>query len=213
MYEFYLIDEAAGETIQLPVPPADLRIRHEKMTETIDILNVGEVDFTSGKRIRAISFSSFWPADFDPGYCQTPDLPDPSEISAKISEWVDAGKPIRLIIADTEINMLVTVAEYESGLKGGEEDRFYNMTLRTYVEIKIRTSDETASDGREQTPSRPDTKPIPAEYEVKAGDSLYDVAKANYGDGERWKDIYDLNKKAIGDDPNTIQPGTKLVMP
>jgi LysM repeat protein len=213
MYEFYLIDEAADETIQLPVPPADLKIRHEKLSETVEFINVGEVEFTSGKKIRSISFSSFWPREFDASYCQSQDIPDPSEISAKIDEWVDQGKPIRLIIADTEINQLMTVVEYEHGVRGGEEDRHYSMTLHTYVEVKVRTADETTAASKEQTPERPDTKPIPAEYQVKTDDSLYDIAKANYGDGERWQDIYNLNKKAIGDDPNVIQPGTKLVMP
>lgn len=34
-------------------------------------------------------------------------------------------------------------------------------------------------------------------YKVKSGDSLYSIAKAMLGDGNRWMEIYNLNKSAI----------------
>jgi nucleoid-associated protein YgaU len=50
-------------------------------------------------------------------------------------------------------------------------------------------------------------------YVTKAGDNLTTIAQEVYGDGSRWREIYEANKKAIGDDPNLIQVGATLTIP
>jgi len=50
-------------------------------------------------------------------------------------------------------------------------------------------------------------------YVVKAGDSLSVIALRELGDAMRWPEIYELNKAVIGDNPNLIQVGAKLVLP
>lgn len=50
-------------------------------------------------------------------------------------------------------------------------------------------------------------------YTVKSGDSLSKIAKLELGRSSKWNEIYKLNAKIIGSDPNRITPGQKLVMP
>jgi nucleoid-associated protein YgaU len=62
------------------------------------------------------------------------------------------------------------------------------------------------------------TPPAPAaatgaKYTVKSGDSLSKIAKAHYGDAQKWHQIYDANKALIGNDPDMIQPGQELTLP
>lgn len=47
-------------------------------------------------------------------------------------------------------------------------------------------------------------------YTVKTGDSLSKIA-ANYG--ASWKQIYELNREMIGDNPNVIRSGMELLIP
>jgi len=56
-------------------------------------------------------------------------------------------------------------------------------------------------------------KPGTREYVVRPGDTLVDIARAVYGDGARWKAIYDANKSAIGADPDHVTVGMKLTIP
>ncbi len=49
-------------------------------------------------------------------------------------------------------------------------------------------------------------------YIVKEKDSLIDIAKKEFGDFNKWKDIYDLNIKEIAK-PSLIYTGQKLKMP
>lgn len=49
-------------------------------------------------------------------------------------------------------------------------------------------------------------------YTVKKGDTLSEIAKAQYGDESQWKKIYNANKSKIKD-PKKLQPGTTLTIP
>ena len=54
-------------------------------------------------------------------------------------------------------------------------------------------------------------------YEVKLGDTLWEIAEAVYADGFQWKKILNLNKEKIGFLPNGSQalifPGEVLIIP
>ncbi|GLY06329.1 LysM peptidoglycan-binding domain-containing protein [Actinoplanes sp. NBRC 101535] len=52
----------------------------------------------------------------------------------------------------------------------------------------------------------------PRTYTVKAGDSLFRIAERELGDGNRWTEIFLLNRSAIRD-PNRIFPGQVFVLP
>jgi nucleoid-associated protein YgaU len=49
-------------------------------------------------------------------------------------------------------------------------------------------------------------------YEVKPGDSLSKIAKHEYGDANKWQQIFGANKDQLKD-PNKIYPGQKLKIP
>ncbi|MEF8783308.1 MAG: LysM peptidoglycan-binding domain-containing protein [Haloarculaceae archaeon] len=55
-------------------------------------------------------------------------------------------------------------------------------------------------------------------YEVEEGDTLWDIAKREYGDGEKWGVIFEANRKTEQnpdgiEDPDLIHPGQELVLP
>lgn len=216
--DFFLIDPA-GPQLHLPVNPAEVTIKREKQYETVNILNLGEIDFPTGEKLKEISFSSFFPKHYDSSYCRYPDLPDPQEAMDQLEAWTNSKKPVRLIITETAINLLVLIAAFPSYFRGGEPgDVYYDLTCRTWREVKVRTAAEVARAAvapvAQQRP-RPDTKPVPKVYTVKPGDSLWAIAKRELGDGAKWKQIYEIpeNRKTIGPDPNKIMPGMRLVMP
>jgi len=50
-------------------------------------------------------------------------------------------------------------------------------------------------------------------YTVVKGDCLWNIAKKVYGDGMKWKVIYDANKAVIGNNYNLIEIGQVFVLP
>lgn len=209
--EIHLID-GAGQNFYFPVNPDEITISRSKGVETVNILSLGEYDFPAGERVKEIAFSSFFPAVYDPGYCNYEDLPDPQEAMNGLTTMMNSKSPVRLIISGTAVNVLVTIAAHNSSFKGGEPgDVYFDLTARTWREMKVHTTVSTAISAGKTT--RSDTKKPAKTYVVKSGDSLSKIAKLELGDSSKWQLIYSANQKTIGKDPNKIKPGQKLVMP
>jgi nucleoid-associated protein YgaU len=59
----------------------------------------------------------------------------------------------------------------------------------------------------------PDGEAGGATYFTSAGDTLWHVAEVMYGDGSRWPEIYEADKKLIGNDPDKLGVGLELNIP
>lgn len=203
--------DAAGNDFQFPVNPEEITITRGKSLETVNILSLGEYDFPAGEKVKEIAFSSFFPASYDEGYCKYSQLPDPQEAMNGLTRMMNSKTPVRLIITDTAVNVLVMISAHNTTFKGGEPgDVYFELTARTWRDMKVHTK---AAAVQKSQDSRPDTKPKVKTYTVKSGDTLSKIAKLELGNSAKWQDIYNANVKIIGKDPNKIKPGQKLVMP
>lgn len=211
--DIMLIDPA-GKTFRFPVNPSEIIIKQEKSYETVNIINLGEVDFPHGEKVKEIAFSSFFPKDYDASYCRYPDLLDPQKAMKQLNDWMAGYKPVRAILTETNFNHLVLIAVYNNTFKGGQPgDVYFDVSLRTWREVNVRTSAEAnTATGAKPSGNRPDLKPAPKTYTVKPGDSLYMIAKRELGNGSKWQQIYTANAAVIGKKPELIFPGTKLVL-
>lgn len=208
--DFYLTNTTNNEVFHFPVNPEELQVQIEKDIETVNIYQLGEVDFPQGEKRTNVSFSSFLPASYDV-FCQYRDIPKPNDAINKLDSWRKAGKPLRLMITETSFNRLVIISTLNWTVKGGEVgDVYYDIAFRDWYEIKVYTSKTPAASAK-----RSDTKAAPKTYVVKKGDSLWKIAKTFLGNGAKWPTIYNIpeNKKVIGSNPNLIRPGQKLVIP
>lgn len=214
----FTFEDFNGLKLHLPVNPEEVTIRREKQFETINIMNIGEIDFAQGEKVKEITFSSFFPREYDLSYCRYPYTNDPQEDMNKLTAWAISKKPVRLIITETIINALVLISTHTTHFKGGSPgDVYYDLTCRTWREIKVRTAAEAAAGGATATENgqrpQPDTEPKPTIYTVKPGDTLWAIAKLRYGNGSRYSEIYNANIDVIGPSPHIIKPGQRLVMP
>lgn len=48
---------------------------------------------------------------------------------------------------------------------------------------------------------------------VRPGDTLWAIAEEHLGSGDRWPEIYALNRAVVGADPDLIQPAQRLRLP
>lgn len=211
--EIHLID-GAGQNFVFPVNPEEITISRSKGAETVNIVSLGEYDFPAGEKVKEIAFSSFFPAAYDPGYCTYKAIPDPQEAMNRLTTMMNSKSPVRMIITDTAVNVLVTMATHNSTFRGGEPgDVYFDLTARTWREMKVHTQTATGGGASAAKSARPDTKKPAKTYVVKSGDTLSKIAKLELGDSSKWQQIYSANQKNIGKDPNRIKPGQKLVMP
>lgn len=77
-----------------------------------------------------------------------------------------------------------------------------NHQLVTQLSIRLRRTSRATT-----------LNPEPNIYTVRKHDWLSTIAEQEYGDFRLWRRIYHANRAVIGDDPNKIYPGQKLVIP
>jgi nucleoid-associated protein YgaU len=58
-----------------------------------------------------------------------------------------------------------------------------------------------------------DTSPVTTTYTVKRNDTLWALARDHLGDGNRWKEIFNLNRKVLGPEPDFLPTGVVLRLP
>lgn len=209
--DIYLIDQNDNK-LHLPVNPPTITLDGQKSYDTLNIVNVGEVDFVTGDKRSTIEFSSFFPMEYDT-FCRYVDIPNPQAALYQLLNMRLAGKPVRLIITDTIINTLVLITGTPYTHTGEQDgDIQYTLQMRTYREVKVRTKNDLSTSQTAAT-TRPDNKAIPKTYTVQAGDTLFGIAKKYLNDSSRYPDIYTLNKSVIGASPERIQVGVKLALP
>lgn len=133
-----------------------------------------------------------------------------------ISDIFKRKIPVRVYITMCDFIHFMSVENFTYSQKGGDVGSYdYSISFKEYQDIKVRQV--TVQNGKavvpKKTAARVSTVTKPATYIVKAGDSIYDLAKKYYGDTSAYRKIYDANKRFIGSNPNRIKPGTVLILP
>lgn len=217
LFKFTFLDYANKDKLILPVPPSDVRISYGKMVETINLLRLGEVDFHIGTKLTEITFSTFLPKHYDPAYCCYTNIPDPQEALEKILKWISLKQPVTFIISNTPVNDVFNILNIDYSYSGGSiGDIDIELHLRRHKSVEVYKVGESRTTLQSATnQKRIDTKATAKvkKYTVKKGDNLSTIAQKLYGDSRKWQDIYNANKKIIGNNPTKLREGMELIIP
>ena len=113
------------------------------------------------------------------------------------------------------------VVKYD-GTRGQHEDYWlWNQETETLDEVDTVSQavllawqeENSIPSAKEETDTEPQVIPHALTFVVEDGDSLWKLAEKYYGDGKRWREVYEYNQEAIGEDPSLILPGTELEIP
>lgn len=128
------VKDATNNTfIQLPVIPQQVNYGDGgAITDTVKILNVGNIEFPSGVELDTLSWESFFPGRYDAGYCTTPALKTPVDYRNWFSTWKDQSLPVQVIIPAFDINKTMKVSAFTWRGEGFEGDIYYAVTFKEY---------------------------------------------------------------------------------
>lgn len=206
--------KGSGSRVRIPVLPAEYTVTSEQDNTSVTVCNLGEVTLRGKRKLRQITFSSFFPKHYDSGYCDVRSK-SPIAMVKKIEKMKQAGS-VKLIITGI-LSMKVTIESFEWGENDGTGDITYTLTMKEYRTVSIPASTLTKDapaqpagndgTGRDQ-PEATSTQ----SYTVVSGDTLSGIARKLTG-STNWQTIYEQNKGVIGSNPNMIKPGQVLTIP
>lgn len=206
--EYWLSFNNGAEKLQLPVPPAEFELSQGNVNTVVNIYNIGEVNLIGKSKLATITINSYFPAQEYP-FCQYTGFPSPYECVNMIENWRKSGRPIRLIITETPINLACAIENFNYKEQDGTGDVYFSLELKEYRFLNIQQTTTQQNGYSIPATTRQVTQTIPTSYVVKSGDTLWSIAKRLTGNGANYKAI--ASKNGIKD-PNKIYPGQKLVI-
>ena len=125
--------------IQLPVNPDKVTVKCSGNNSVSQIISLGEINLLKDRKLTSISFKSFFPNDvWFPAIRTSSEFAGPDYYKKFFTDIQDAKKPVRLLITGLNINMLVSIEEFEFYHQAGDhEDAYYSIELKEYREYHI----------------------------------------------------------------------------
>lgn len=124
-----IIKDSLGGSVTIPVLPSSFNVTVKQNNTTVNINNLGELNIIGKTGLKTISFTSFFPAQ---AYSFAKGDTEPYAYIDKINNMRISGKPCRIIISNTNINIPVTIDSFSYQEKDGSCDVYYSIELKEY---------------------------------------------------------------------------------
>ena len=211
MQQLVLSFENRSEVLEFPWPLQEHNISSPHNTYSFDTINTGEVLAIGKKKLRTMTISSYFPSKPYP-FLFSKSFPKPSVCIEMINKWRLSGKPIRVAIMDTDINLAMAIESFDYGMENadGSGDVAFSLSLKEYSYLNIERSKPPGKKAHLKERPKEELNKKSESYLVKKGDTLWDLADKMLGNGSKWKEIAKLNGIK---DPRSLQIGTKLKIP
>lgn len=173
-----------GDTsITIPVIPEKFTIASGNSTpKTVDIWGRGAVDFSNGKELDNLGWSSFFPARYDPSYCNVAkkNLKTPTKYRETLEKWKNAGSVIQVVIPAIGVNRSMKIKTFQGDYHGQELDYYYDITFKEDVvleQVKVEAAKYVAKKKRKAVSTKKkDTKKkttTKKKTAIKKGDKVH----------------------------------------
>lgn len=195
--------KTSADIYRLPVLPETIKISSSANNSSDKVVNIGEITQKQGRKAKVISFKSFFPAEEFNG--SVSGTRHPIAFVNALEKAIDQKETVRFTFSRSgsdrlSISMLCTIEKFEYNEDGDDPDTIhYSITLKEYRTPTVNQLKQDASNNasKQSNSNRPKTNENTKTYTIKKGDTLWAIAKKHLGSGNRYTEIYELNKAII----------------
>lgn len=222
-YEVYIDD------MLLPIPPEKIPISYPGQNKTANLINGEEINLVRPTGLAEISLDVVLPQMDYPAAVWDGSVDNAEDFLDHLQDLKESKSPFEFIVirdgpgrfSSFDTNLDVTLEDYKvsDDVKEGfdlvvsislKEYRNYGTKIMNFVLIEDQAETVQAAD--ESGTERQGEPASAGSYTVTSGDSLWKIAKQLLGNGNRWQELYNLNRDKISN-PNVIRPGQVLTIP
>ncbi len=211
MYEFILDD------VRLPVAPEKMKTKISNQNKTINLISGQEVNIPRIAGLTEIEFTLLLPAQQYPFAVYPTGFQPPEYYLKKLESLKQEMKAFQFEVKRKQLSgkqsynlsQKVTLEEYsiEEDAANGF-DIVVSIRLKQFVNygiepVIVKENKETGDVTLEKQVKRAAKEPAKS-YTVQPGDNLWNICKAQLGDGRRYREIVKINQIK---NPNMIYPG------
>lgn len=199
-----IVVKSKDDEIEFEINPTELKVERAQLHNKKEV-GTGEHVRMKGPSLSKVTLSTFVPHDKSEFVSPKRKYSQKDQIK-KLLEWKKSSQILTLYISGI-FSSKVVITALTTSVKEGDKDVYISLDFLEYRKLVTKAIDNKEDGDKDQTSEKPKY------YIVVKGDCLYHIAKKFYGKGSRWREIYDTNKKIIGNNPNLIFPGQKLMIP
>ena len=134
-FGIFLTDYKKSKTIQLPVNPAELKLKYEGDNSSQSVVNLGEINRLGNLKLVGTTIESTFPCDTTT-YLADDNLQEPQFYINFIKKIQKAKGHMQFVVANTKISMPMTIENFEYGFADGyDEEYVYTLDLKQYREF------------------------------------------------------------------------------
>lgn len=197
---------------QLPVNPPEIKINGTAKVSGEGIVRYGDISIYAGRGLRKVEISSIFP-NHEYNWVEYKPFPKPYTCVDNVNSWFRRGSPVLFTVTGTNINMYMTITDFNYGEQDGTGDVYYTISMIEYVDTQsgILNSD----DSKTKRPVSNSNSSKQRTHKVVKGDNLYDIAQKYYGKGSYYPKIKEANASKYPSlkKSNLIYPYMELVIP
>lgn len=180
-----VIMQVGEEKFTLPVTPWKYSVQTEQNNKVVDVLDFGEALLFGNTKLKKMKVSCFFPATFHEYPFVVGDIKEPAECIDILTKWKDGKTPVRVIITDSPVNLMMGIMTFDFKEKDGSRDIYFDLQLTEYRDLNT-------------PPANYQKQVDPATgLKVRTGDAISSWLQT--GLVEKARDILERSKVAYGD--------------
>ncbi len=189
------IMQGTADALILPVTPAKYEVSTGQQNKVVDITQLGQLLVFGTPKLRTLSFSCFFPSLAHDYPFVVGDSREPAEIIELLTKWKEERLPIRIIITDSPVNMMVGIMSLNYREQDGSRDIYYDLALTEYKELNTpQANNDKQVDETTGLKERPTETQEPTQATLwQKGSDICDAAKKAYGDYSKYRRIVEAN--------------------
>ena len=134
-FGIFLTDYKTSKTIQLPVNPAELKLKYEGDNSSQSVVNLGEINRLGNLKLVGTTIESTLPCDTTT-YLADDNLQEPQFYINFIKKIQKSKGHMQFVVSNTKISMPMTIENFEYGFENGyDEEYVYTLDLKQYREF------------------------------------------------------------------------------